>query len=326
MPKQISITKETVVGVLMGGLSPESKISMKSGQAVSKALKEKGYNVVDIIVDRNLHQKLIEHKVEVAWIALHGIYGEDGCVQGVLELLGIPYTGSGVRACAISMNKNSTKRAIQHRDVQLIKDTRWNSAEPFPNWSAPLVIKDPMGGSSIGVWVCLDQTALESAITECQKLGGIFLVEEYVGGIEITVPIVQGEAFPVITIVPKNAFFDIDAKYTKGQTEYLAPTPGSIIAASSNIPESIAKDAQRQALEAFEELGMRGVARADFIVPCVGKHPNITIAPNTRPVFLEINAIPGMTETSLTPMSASVVGLSFADVTEKILLHAQCDL
>ena len=315
------------IGVLMGGLSPERDISLKSGKAVAKALREQGFRVSEIVVNRDIAQVLQDSQIDVAWIALHGVYGEDGCIQGLLEIMGIPYTSSGVQACAVSMHKTRTKDVLRDSDVCLSKDAVWHSTSPFPsNWTTPLVIKDPLGGSSIGVWVCKTEDALHEAISECQTLGGEYLLEEFIGGIEITVALLNGEAFPVITIIPHGDFFDLKAKYTKGETTYLAPnTVEDVISPESRIPKSLAKDAQEQAVIAFRKLGMHGVCRADFIVPCNGQYPNVTFESDVRPVFLEMNAIPGMTETSLTPMAANVTGLSFSDLTRVITTQARLE-
>lgn len=317
-------TSEHRVGVLMGGLSPERAISMKSGKAVAESLRSRGYNVIEIIVDRDIATVLAKSNIDVAWLALHGTYGEDGCIQGLLEIMQIPYTSSGVQACAVSMHKTSTKRLLQDTRVRLCKDAVWYADRPFPSsWQAPVVIKDPLGGSSIGVWVCYNREDLDTAIRECQQIGGEFLIEEYVSGVEITVGLLDGEALPVITIIPHNEYFDLEAKYTKGQTTYLAPdSPEDIIAPQSMVPKDLALSAQMQAREAYTTLGMRGVCRADFIVPCKGKYPNVSIETDATPVFLEMNAIPGMTGTSLTPMAARVVGLSFEDLTEQVLQAA----
>ena len=313
--------KNKIIGVLMGGLSSERDISIASGNAVSNALRSKGYNVVDIDVNRDIINTLKQNRIDVAWLALHGEFGEDGCIQGLLECLGIPYTGSGVAACAISMDKRLTKRALQHSSVCLPKDCEWDSQTAFP-WPAPAVIKDPLGGSSIGVWVCKTEQELKSAIAECSKLGGRYLVEEFISGIEITVAVLEGTALPVVTIIPKGEFFDLKSKYTKGQTEYLIPSEGEIISPKSELPIECAQEAQRQALEAYQELDMQGIARADFIIPCTGIHPNITLPPDSTPRFLEINAIPGMTITSLSPMAASAVGIDYPTLVESILLSA----
>ena len=308
------------IGVLMGGLSTERDISLKSGQAVARGLRSKGLNVTEIIVNEDIAQVLSNSTIDLAWVALHGLYGEDGCIQGLLEILRIPYTSSGVQACAVSMHKSKTKELLRNSDIRLCDDALWNTQPPFPtDWTTPLVIKDPLGGSSIGVWLCHTQNELNDAIQECKTLGGTYLIEEYIQGIEITVALLQGTALPVITIIPHGEFFDLKAKYTKGETTYLAPTtPEEVIDPLSQIPIAIARDAQRQAALAFEQLGMYGVCRADFIVPCSGDHPNVSIPPNIRPVFLEMNAIPGMTETSLTPMAAGVLGITFEELTLRI--------
>ncbi len=321
-------TKEHRIGVLMGGLSSEREISLKSGKAVAKALRSKGYTVIEIIVNRDIASILLEAQIDVAWIALHGLYGEDGCIQSLLEIMQIPYTSAGVQACAVSMHKTTTKRILQNTEVCLSKDAQWNASSPFPSdWSVPFVIKDPLGGSSIGVWICLTSEDAQEAIAECQQLGGEYLIEAYTKGIEITVALLDGQALPVITILPHGEFFDLKAKYTKGETTYLAPkTTEEVISEDSLIPRDVALDAQRQAVAAFHALGMRGICRADFIVPCTGSHPNVTFEPTVRPVFLEVNAIPGMTETSLTPMAANVIGMSFPDLTEYALQKATLDL
>jgi D-alanine-D-alanine ligase len=320
----LRFTSEHRVGVLMGGLSSERNISLKSGKAVAESLRSRGYHVIEIVVNRDIATVLEQEQIDVAWLALHGTYGEDGCIQGLLEIMQIPYTSSGVLACSVSMHKTSTKRALRDTGVNLCQDAVWSADQPFPSeWSAPVVIKDPLGGSSIGVWVCYTDNDLRNAIAECQQLGGEFLIEEYVSGIEITVALLDGEALPVITIIPHNEYFDLEAKYTKGQTTYLAPqSPEDVIAPESMVPRDLALSAQQQAAEAYTILGMRGICRADFIVPCTGKHPNVSVDPNAIPVFLEMNAIPGMTATSLTPMAANVVGLSFADLTEQVLQTA----
>ena len=159
-------------------------------------------------------------------------------------------------------------------------------------------------------------------ISECQNIGGGFLIEEYVSGIEITVGLLDGDALPVITIIPHNEYFDLEAKYTKGQTTYLAPqSPEEVIAPDSMVPRSLALSAQRQAMEAYTALGMRGVCRADFIVPCTGKHPNVSIESDAIRISRN-ECHPQYDRTSLTPMAARVVGLSFEDLTERVLQAA----
>ena len=292
------------VAVLMGGLSSEREISLQSGKAVSAALAEKGWNVQEIDVSPQLPQHLIESQVDVAWIALHGLYGEDGCVQGLLEVMGIPYTGSNVQACAVSMDKISTKNILQKSAVCLIPDLVLQRNEQIPANFYPCVLKDPTGGSSIGIWICHTEEDFLAALEESDA--STFLVEKYIQGEEITVAVFNGTPYPVVSIRPKVEFFDLEAKYTKGMTDYIVPSP---------LEASLCLNAQEQAVEAYQRLGMSGIARADFIV-----------TPQGEIYFLEINASPGMTATSLSPMAAQAVGISFPDLVEKILLQAQCSL
>ena len=301
-----NITNSTRVGVLMGGLSPEHDISIKSGKSVLQALLSRGYNATAIVVDRELPFALREQQIEVAWLALHGEYGEDGCVQGLLEVMGIPYTGSGVLGCAVSMDKMATKRALQNTEVRLIPDQQWAPGSPRPEFQSAVVVKDPVGGSSIGIWVCDTAKEFDVALTEFSQHcpHRIALIEQCIKGEEITVPVLDGRALPAISIRPHNEFFDLEAKYTSGKTDYLVPSP---------LPENVLLSAQNQAVVAYQNLSMRGIARADFIVD-----------ETETAYFLEINAIPGMTSTSLAPMAAKHKGQSFEQLVEHILLSAKC--
>ena len=310
----MSTDKSKKIGVLMGGLSTEREISIKSGSAVLEVLIERGWNAVAIDVDENIAKKIIDEKIEIAYNALHGVYGEDGCIQGLLEILKIPYTGSGVRASAVSMDKIATKRALQHLDIRLIKDqliTRQEYVDKKINWDnieLPVVVKDPVGGSSIGIWVCKDKATLQSAVDEAFEASTIatLLLEEFVSGEEITAAVLYGKALPIVAIRPKNEFFDLEAKYTKGKTDYLVPAP---------ISDSATISAQHQAVIAYNELGMRGIARADFLLPEDG-----------IPRFLEINSSPGMTATSLSPMAAGSDGMSFGELVELLIENATCEI
>lgn len=295
------------VGVLMGGMSPERGVSLKSGAAVSAALRARGWAVVEIDVGPDLPARLSEARVDAAWLALHGIFGEDGCVQGLLEILRIPYTGSGPQASAAAMDKITTKRLLAGRGVRLIEDSLWTQGEPLPpEVSLPVAVKAPNGGSSIGVWLCHSPGELEEALREGAQFEEQLLLERLVQGEEITVAVLDGRPLPVVAIRPRVGFFDFEAKYTKGATDYLVPAP---------IPEHIAEDAQVQAVRAFTALGLAGIARADFIVDAEGV-----------PWFLEINTIPGMTATSLSPMAAAAEGMSFEDLVEELLLGAALHL
>jgi len=291
------------VAVLMGGMSTERKISLKSGAAVAEALRSRGHDVVEIDVGPDLPERLRAAGVEVAWLALHGAFGEDGCVQGLLEIMRIPYTGSGPRASAMAMDKIVTKRLLKDTGVHLPKDTVWTQGDPIPaGLSYPVVAKAPDGGSTIGIAMCADEAALCAALSDTDTFEGEVLLEDYISGEEITVALLDGVAQPVVSIRPVEGFFDFDAKYTKGQTEYLVPAP---------IDPVVAATAQDHAVIAFRAIGLDGMARADFIVDESG-----------TPWFLEINTIPGMTATSLTPMAAGAAGMSFEDLVEAQLKTA----
>jgi D-alanine-D-alanine ligase len=295
------------VGVLMGGVSSERKVSLKSGAAVVAALKIRGWDVVGIDVARDLPQRLLAEGVDVAWIALHGRYGEDGCVQGLLEIMGIPYTGSGVRASAVGMDKIATKQAVRGvPGLRLAADAVVGLGAPLPEeLGLPVVVKPAVGGSTLGMALVKTQEAWRAHADEAASHHERVLVEEFVQGDEITVAVLDGVALPVVRIVPESGFFDFEAKYTEGKTLYEVP---------AQLPASVLDAAQRAAVAAYLTLGCRGLARADFLVPDVG-----------LPVFLEINTIPGMTPTSLSPMAAAEAGTSFDLLVEHVLLSATLD-
>jgi D-alanine-D-alanine ligase len=299
--------KTATVGVLMGGMSTERPISLKSGKAVAAGLRSRGHKVAEIDVGPDLPAKLREAGVDVAWIVLHGSFGEDGCVQGLLEIMRIPYTGSGVKASAIAMCKIATKDMLRDTSVQLPGDHTWRRGEPIPpGVSYPVVAKTPLGGSTIGIQICADAKELEAALVELVELDETVLLEDMILGDEITCALIDGEAMPITLIRPVDGFFDFDAKYTKGRTEYLTPAP---------IPDDVTANAQAQSREAYQRLGLRGIARADFIIDADG-----------IPWFLEINTIPGMTSTSLSPMAAAALGISFDELVEQLLLGAGLEI
>jgi D-alanine-D-alanine ligase len=282
-------------------MSEEREISLHSGEAVANALRRRAYDVVEIDVGRDLPQKLVEANVDQCWIALHGRYGEDGCVQGVLEVMGIPYSGSGVLASAVAMDKNATKRMVRRcPGVVMAADQVVRRGERPRRMAYPVVVKPMVAGSTLGISIAHDRKELTAGLEAAFALGDAVLLEAFVAGDEITVAVVDGEALPVVRIVPESGLFDFEAKYTKGRTRYEVPAPISAAATAA---------AQAAAVEVYRTIGCRGLARADFIVR----------AEDDVPVFLEINTIPGMTETSLSPMAAKAVGLSFDDLVERLL-------
>lgn len=298
------IHRQSKVAVLMGGLSSEHDISLKSGKAVAAGLRRGGWDVVEIDVGSDLPERLREERVQVAWVALHGRFGEDGCVQGLLELLRIPYTGSGPLASAMSMDKIVTKQMLRGWGLNLAPHRVLFMGESLPEVPRfPLVVKTPAGGSSIGTFICHDEACMKRALDQCWELDDRVLLEDYIAGAEITVALLDGEPLPVVGIVPSNAFFDLEAKYTKGKTRYQVP---------ADIPPQVAEATRNQAATVARVLDLSGIARADFILDSAGV-----------PWFLEVNTIPGMTETSLSPMAAAEAGVSFDQLVERVLQGAR---
>ncbi len=297
------------IAVLMGGLSAEREISLKTGTACLNALQGLGYQAVGIDVGSDLPSQLREAQVEVAFIALHGRYGEDGRVQGLLEMLQIPYTGSGVMASSVAIDKVATKQFLLYHELPTpgfdFMRPGDSSVELFNRCkSLPLVVKPSREGSTIGVSIVHSREALRHGIDTAATMDGIVLVEEYIEGIELTVSVLNGQALPIIQIVPKSGFYDYQAKYTSGATEYLLPAP---------IDPVIYQRVQQAAVEACRALGCRGAARVDFML-------------REREFYcIEVNTIPGMTETSLLPKAAGEAGIDFPQLVEQILLDAGLD-
>ena len=293
------------IAVLKGGMSAERAVSLKSGKAVAAALRSRGWDVVEIDVQPDLPSKLLEAAPDVAWLALHGRFGEDGCVQGLLEVMRIPYTGSGVRGSAVAIDKIATKRMLRDTEVRLPEDAVFRAGEPIPEGlTFPLIAKTPRGGSTIGIQRVAAAADLEGALVELTAFEESVLLEQLIVGEEVTVAVLDGRALPVVAIRPAEGkgFFDFEAKYTEGRTEYLVPAP---------ISEAAAADASRQAVVAYEQLGLSGIARADFIVDA-----------DDRCWFLEVNTIPGMTATSLSPMAAGARAIDFPTLVEHIAMNA----
>jgi D-alanine-D-alanine ligase len=307
--------KDKKVGVLMGGMSSEREISLKTGEAIVSSLKRLGYQTVAIDVDQNICQKLLKERVDVAFIALHGRYGEDGAIQGLLEIMNIPYTGSGVAASAMAMDKIVAKSLFKSEGI-LTPDyialteeevasfcRSLESGESLP-FDFPVVVKPSSEGSTIGVRIVRDRGDMKEAVEEAKSYSPTIFVEKYVKGAEITVGVIEGETVPTIEIVPRSHFYDYTAKYTKGMTEYRLTT---------SLDEATDRQVHEIALRAYRVLGCRGAARVDLIVDT-----------DMTPWILEVNTIPGMTETSLLPKAAESVGISFDVLVERMLKGARC--
>ncbi len=300
--------KDRRIGVLLGGLSPESDVSRRSGSAMAAALQRLGYSVTALEADRSLAAALEHSRIEIAMIALHGPLGEDGTVQGLLELMGIPYTGSGVLASAVAMHKALSKKIFAFHELptpafQVLSSPDCD-AEPASvqvTIQPPFVVKPCEGGSSIGISIVREETGIAAALraAACADSGDI-LVEAYVGGREVTVGVLNGRALPVIEVSPDSDFYDYSAKYnSKGATRYIE---------NPDLPSGLPERLQGLAETVYRVLGCSGAARVDFIVNAEG-----------QPFVLEINTIPGMTETSLLPMAARQAGISFDELVERIL-------
>jgi D-alanine-D-alanine ligase len=294
------------IAVLMGGLSAEREVSLKTGQAILDALNEHGMNAIGIDVDQDLPLRLREEEVDAAFIALHGRYGEDGTVQGLLEMMQIPYTGSGVLASSMAMDKIVTKQILLHHELPTPGYTMFRAGEDLDALIGrcrhfPLVVKPAREGSTIGISIVDDEAALRAGMIEALKHDELVLIEEFISGGEVTGGVLNDEPLPIIQVVPKGGFYDYKAKYTPGQTEYLLPAP---------LEHVLYSRLQQAAVEACQSLGCRGAARVDFMV-------------QEREYFcLEVNTIPGMTATSLLPKAARHAGISFAELVLQILEDA----
>ena len=298
--------KEKKIGVLMGGLSAEREVSLASGAAVHQALCGRGYNAVRIDVGRDVAQVLISENVEVAFICLHGRYGEDGTVQGLLELLGVPYTGSGHLASALAMNKIFAKKIFQSAGLtvapyQVMR--RGDAVRPsMAGFSFPVVVKPSQEGSSVGVSIVKEAAAMQPALDCAFRYDEEILVEKFIKGREIQVGILDERALGAIEIVPKNEFYDFEAKYTAGMAEHILPAP---------LPADLYAKVLSQGEEAHRALGCSGYSRVDFLVPESGEC-----------YLLEVNTLPGMTSLSLLPEIAQGAGIGFEDLVERIVRSA----
>jgi D-alanine-D-alanine ligase len=293
------------IGVLLGGLSSEREVSLSSGNAIMNALQQKGYDPTAIDVDRDAAEKIRSSGIEVVFNALHGKFGEDGAIQGLLEIMGIPYTGSGILASAIGMNKTVSKQVFRAQGIPvgpyrvLSTGDRTKLTILPDDISYPAVVKPHAEGSSVGVSLVFKKEELGPAVDLAFKYGSEILIEKFIKGKEVQVGILGARALGAIEIVPKRAFYDYAAKYEQGMSEHFFP---------ARIPEAVYKRTLDAGLAAHHAIGCRGYSRVDFIVD-----------DNGTPYILEVNTLPGMTATSLLPDIARGVGISFPDLVEEIL-------
>ena len=296
----------------MGGLSAEKEVSLKTGRCVAEALRRLGYSVVEVVLTQDISafvNKIYAERPDVFFNALHGKYGEDGCVPGLLNLMGIPYTHSGVLASSIGMDKNHTRHVAKLMGVPIAKGelkTLDNmKTHPFP---LPYVAKPNDNGSSIGVHIVktlADQDQLFKSWKKTEKL----LIEQYIPGRELSAAVCDNQYLGDIELVPTTGFYDYKNKYTAGKTQHLSPAP---------ISPKVRARLKKYTLMVHKALGCRGVTRCDF---------RLDDQTTTRPklVFLEINTHPGMTELSLVPDIAKQQKISYDDLINQLVMEAKCD-
>ncbi|TCT13505.1 D-alanine-D-alanine ligase [Tepidamorphus gemmatus] len=301
------------VAVLMGGWSAERQVSLASGKACADALEAEGYRVTRIDVGRDLAARLAEVRPDVVFNALHGPYGEDGTVQGMLEIMGLPYTHSGVLASALAMHKEKSRMVFKAAGIPIAEGKvvhRLRAAESHV-LPPPYVIKPEAQGSSVGVFIVREdqEHPPQELYAEDWAYGDHVLVERYVPGKELTCAVMGDVALGVIDIVPAQGFYDYDAKYAPGGSIHILP---------ARIKPKIYQEVQKLALRAHQALGCRGVSRADFRYD--DRADGVTGL-----VCLEVNTQPGMTETSLVPEMAAHAGHSFGDLVRWMVEDASCN-
>jgi D-alanine-D-alanine ligase len=296
------------IGVLLGGIGPEREISLKTGEAVAEALEQRGHDVIRIYVDRDVDQVLRQNPIDVAFLALHGSYGEDGCVQGLLELMGIPYTGSGVLASALAMDKLKSKELFRLYNVPtppyyvIDGDDVDRIEEVHGSFGFPVFVKPRRAGSSVGSGRAGDMAELKAKVEDAARFDRSVLVERFVGGREVSVAVLDGRALGAIEIVPKGQFYDYKSKYQKGQSDYFFP---------ARLAPTRYRGVLNLAERAHRALGCRGVTRVDLLV-----------TEGENEYVLEVNTLPGMTPTSLVPKMAGGAGYDFGSLCEAILAGA----
>jgi D-alanine-D-alanine ligase len=301
------------VAVLMGGWSSAREVSLVSGAAVAEALNEVGYQATAIDVERDVEDLVhrLTPRPDVVFNALHGRYGEDGCIQGLLEILAVPYTHSGVLASALAMDKPMAKKLFADCGIRVAEHVVAGRDAVMAGgvMDPPYVIKPLNEGSSVGVCIVLDDADLAPLHGETWTFGAEVMVERYVAGREITVAVMGDRALAVTELRPVEGFYDYDAKYTEGRTEHLVPAP---------LPAAATEEAESFAVLAHDALGCRGVSRADLRYDDTRADPG-------EVYLLEINTQPGMTPLSLVPEQARHVDIDFTQLVSWMVENATCD-
>ncbi|MDP8225683.1 MAG: D-alanine--D-alanine ligase [Candidatus Lernaella stagnicola] len=305
------------IGVLMGGASAERDISLQTGAAVATALRAKGYEVVELDLNETTAHELISEKVQIVYNALHGKWGEDGCVQGMLEIMRVPYTGSGVMSSAVGMDKVVSKTLFQMAGLPVpayefvSRKARLLGNVSPPDFGFPIVVKPATEGSSVGIAIVGDAMEFDAALEEAFEYDDRVLLEQYVAGREMSVAVLADRALGIVEIRPKPVegkrftFYDYEHKYTKGMTEYITHPEG--------LTDEVHGRMRELAVLATQTLQGEGVVRVDFILD----HEQ-------QPWLLEVNTLPGLTELSLVPMIAhDWAGMEFGDLVQLVLSTAR---
>lgn len=317
MSDAAAIPSSTEIAVLSGGLSLEREVSLGSGGRITDALADLGHHVTRIDVDRDLIGRLEAGSFDVAVLTLHGSAGEDGTIQSLLDLIGIPFTGPDALASSLAWNK-PIAQGLYARHGLSVPPRVTLSQQAFRELGAsaaidrisqalgsPLVVKPAAGGSSLGLAIVDDPSRLPQAIIGAFSYGDAVLIEQFVAGTEVAVAVLDGQALPAVEIIPKEGTYDFAARYTPGATEFHAP---------ARLPDDVARACAHAAVSAYTAVGARHLSRADMIVDHEG-----------RPWVLELDTCPGMTSTSLVPLAAAAADIAFPALCERLVALALRD-
>ena len=304
--KKVAHKSKYKIALIEGGPGPERDISLISAGRVAQAFDELGYDYFRVTADRELCQTLLTHKAQLAFLALHGLYGEDGTVQALCEWLKIPYTGSGILASALCMDKIASKKLLEKYKIPIPDFEVITEGKAISNQTYPVVVKSSHGGSSLGTEIVKQKSQLLAGIKKAQELGTAVFLEEYIPSAkEIAVSFLDGHILTPIEIEPKGRFYDYKRKYTKGETRYYLPP---------RLDPFVIEKTKALARKVFKILNVRSYARADFLVD-----------KNNTAWLLEVNTLPGLTPQSLLPQSAKKEGISFTELIKRITDKAQTD-
>lgn len=294
--------KSKRIAVVLGGHSKEREVSLRTGTAIFNSLSNAGYNVQRIDPKEEGLSRLSSENFDVAFLALHGNGGEDGQIQGFLESVGLSYTGCDVLASAICFDKIRTKQVLKNYDVLTPAFEEIIGSTTKTSLPLPVIVKPSREGSTIGMTIVKEEGQVEAAIALARQSSSDVLIEQFVKGSEVTVSVLDGQAFPSVEIVPRSGFYDYQSKYTSGATDYFCP---------GRFDPEVEKKLSATSEMIYKALHLKGAIRCDYILDEKG-----------HAYFLEVNTIPGMTETSLLPKAAKAAGLSFLELCEAILSSA----